>query len=88
MVDVKNTKKADQVIRYLTAYDCPKIIKHWNLVDSSFHVIITDGMWSKEMTEAVRKAPKVKVLSSLWLWDSVNTKTLLPPGPYMVKKSR
>ena len=88
MVDMKNIKKPDQLVRYLTAYDCPKIVKNWNLVDSSFHIILTDGTWSKEMTEALKKAPKLRVLSSLWAWDSINTKTLLPPGPYMVKKSR
>ena len=86
MLDPERVKNPDQVSRYLLAHDCAEVARDWRAFNSSFHVVLTDGTWSKDFTEALRKCPKVKIMRTLWAWDCINTKTLIPPTSYMIKK--
>jgi hypothetical protein len=86
-VDTDNTKNAEEVIRYLGAFGGSVTCQAFTF-DKTVTIVISDGSWNSSFSTFLKKSSGVKIVNSLWAWDSINTQTLQDPKTYLLKQKK
>lgn len=76
------TDNEEEIERYIIAYD-------GDVVDdpSSATHIIHDGEWDDQVEEILQSNKKLKIVTSKWIWDSIQRRKILLEKAYLVKRS-